>query len=766
MTRWLSDRDVRYTRSRPQRRDILDEGASRPLWVLQSPRIALIGWLILLVLGLYMIRLWQLQFLEGGSWEARAQQQQNRLITLSPPRGVIYDRHGEVLVRNVPAYNVTITPGELPDDSEREREVLMRLSSLLDIPYSTEGGLDQPEYRGEINAIGREYFPPFGEAPAPGLLEMVERVRYLTPYAPLVVDQNIDRDLALLIAQEGGVTMPGVGIETVPRRLYTNGELTSQILGFLGPIPPGSVESYEQKGYNAATDRIGYAGVEAQYEEILRGIPGRKLIERDVLGQELRVINETAPVAGDNLYLTLDLDLQAVATDALAEGLSVAESQRGAAVVLDPRDGQLLALVSLPTYDNNMFSRRLDVEAYEALLEDPHHPFLNHAISDQIPPGSVFKIVPAAAGLQEGVINRFTTLNCPGIMHLPNKFAPDDPSLAQPFYCWIQLQHGHGHGPLNVVEAIAQSCDIFFYQVGGGLESTGFVGLGAERLAAYSRQFGLGAPTGLDIPGEAGGLVPTPKWKRQNYQETWTTGNTYNFSIGQGDLLATPLQIANALAAVANGGTLYTPQVLRHVQEADGNVIRPFTPVVSHTLDIDEAVLQVVREGLDLTVSEDGTGNRAILDEIGVNLAGKTGTAEYCDDIAYEAGRCDIEEDEVLPTHAWFMAYGPTEAPEIVVAVWVYDGGEGSVVAAPVAREILDFYFRRELGLPAAEETSEDDVEEVPSADMAPDVLDPADPGEAPDAPDELLPVPERDPADSADASPPESEAPSPSSDP
>lgn len=724
MTRWLSDdagthhRQVGRARRRSQDRDSLDEGASRPFWFLQSPRIALLGWGILLILGLYMIRLWQLQFLERGSWEARAQEQQSRLVILSPARGVVYDRNGEILVRNVPAYNVTITPGELPDDDEREREVLMRLSALLEIPYSTEEGIDIPEYREEINAIGREAFPPFGDAPEPGLLEMVDAVRWLEPFAPIVVDENIERDLALLIAQEGGVTMPGVGIEIVSRRRYTNGELTSQVMGFLGPIPPESVETYEQKGYNAAVDRIGYAGVEAQYEELLRGIPGRKMVEKDVLGQELSVLSETAPTPGDNLYLTLDIRLQAVATEALAQGLEEAGSRRGAAVVLDPRDGQLLALVSLPTYDNNMFSKRLDEDAYEALLKDPHHPFLNHAISDQIPPGSVFKIVPAAAGLQEGVINRFTTLNCPGLMRLPNKFAPNDASLAQPFYCWIHLQNGHGHGPLDVVDALAQSCDIFFYQVGGGLEETSFQGLGVDRLAAYATQFGLGAPTGLDIPGEAGGLVPTPQWKRQIYQETWTTGNTYNLSIGQGDLLVTPLQMANAFAATANGGTLYRPQVVHRVQEADGNVIRSFAPVVSQTLQIDQTVWQVVQEGLDLAVSESGTGSRALLDEIGVNLSGKTGTAEYCDDIAFEAGRCDVAEHEVLPTHAWFTAYGPTEAPEIVVAVWIYDGGEGSVAAAPVAKEILDFYFRRELGLFGVEEaTPEEEPAAAPGSD-------------------------------------------------
>ncbi|MGC9467279.1 MAG: penicillin-binding protein 2 [Anaerolineae bacterium] len=705
MSRWLGLSGPGVNRRIVEDNDRDADGSSRPFWVIRSPRVALLGWGILLILGLLLIRLWQLQFLEGGSWRARAEQQQTRLITVSPPRGVIYDRNGEILVRNVPAYNVTVTPGELPEDEGRRREVLMRLAQLLeDAEYSTSEGLDRPEYRTEINAVGRVYFPPFGKVPEPGLVEMVEEVEHLVPFAPIVVSENVDRDLALLIAQEGSATMPGVGIEVISRRRYTYGELLSQVLGFLGPIPAERVEEYEQKGYNPSVDRIGYAGVEAQLEESMRGIPGRRLVEKDVLDQELGVLSETAPIPGDNVYLTIDTQLQDIAEEALRQGLAEVGSSRGAVVLLDPRDGQVLAMVSLPTYDNNMFSRRLDEDEYERLLNDPHRPFINHVIADQVPPGSIFKIVPATAALQEGVINRFTTINGPGRILLPNKFAPDDPSLAQPFYCWIYLQEGHGHGPMNVVDALAQSCDIFFYEVGGGFEDTNFEGLGVDRLAAYAQVFGLGAPTGLDLPGEAAGLVPTPRWKRERYQETWTTGNTYNLSIGQGDLLVTPLQMANALAVVANGGTLYQPQVIHHVEDAGGQIIQPFTPVVSQTLEIDQQVWEVVREGLDLAVSETGTGSRALLEDLEVNLAGKTGTAEYCDDIALKAGRCDVAEGETLPTHAWFMAYGPTEAPEIVAVAWIYDGGEGSVTAAPVVKEILDFYFRRQMGLLGVEE--------------------------------------------------------------
>jgi len=223
--------------------------------------------------------------------------------------------------------------------------------------------------------------------------------------------------------------------------------------------------------------------------------------------------------------------------------------------------------------------------------------------------------------------------------------------------------------------------------------------LGMDRLATYAQYFGLGAPTGVDLPGEASGLVPTPKWKRLNFQQTWTTGDTYIASIGQGNFLVTPLQMAAVIAATANGGTLYRPQLIHHIADADGNIIQPFKPE-GKPLPIDATVWQIVKEGLEIVVSEKGTAPNAMLTEIGIPVAGKTGTAEYCDDIALKAGRCNVLEGETLPTHAWFVAYAPAPAPEIAVVAWIYDGGEGSKIAAPVSRDIMDFYFRRELGLP------------------------------------------------------------------
>jgi penicillin-binding protein 2 len=677
---------------------------SEPSWLQRRPRLAIFGWLILMVLGLYLIRLWQLQFAEQGFYVSEAQEQQLRIELILPQRGVIFDRHNELLVRNVPAYNVIVIPGDLPDDEERERAVLQHLAEMIDVPYSNPAKAATAPL-GE-SAVFPEGFTP----PNPGLLEMVDEVRHLDPYAPLIVAENVDRELALVVAQEGGTTMPGVGVQIIPRRSYTMGALTSQVIGFMGKIPPERADELEAQGYDPNLERIGYAGIEYSAEENLRGVPGRRYVRKDFFGKELSVERIIEPAPGDNVHLTLDTELQEVAEDALRAAMAEAGSERGVVIALDPRDGQVLALISLPTFDNNFFAEGItdpeDFEKLAALNENPHGPLFNHAIADRVPPGSVFKIVPATGALQEGVINRYTTINCPGRILLPNKLAPNDPGAAQPFYCWIELSAGHGHGSMDVVEGLAQSCDIFFYQVGGGFPETNFKGLGVQRLAAWAEAFGLGAPTGIDIPGEweYDVSVPDEQWKREVYQESWTTGDTYNMAIGQGFLAVSPLQMTNAMAAVATRGTIYRPQLIHHITDPEGNIIQPFEPQVLQELEVGDAVWSIVREGVEKTVSS-GTATNAQVE--GVRVAGKTGTAEYCDNLAQEAGLCPVPEGQTLPTHAWFISYAPAEAPEIAVTAWVYNGGEGSEVAAPVAQAVLDFYFKRAAGELPPEEPAE-----------------------------------------------------------
>jgi penicillin-binding protein 2 len=453
----------------------------------------------------------------------------------------------------------------------------------------------------------------------------------------------------------------------------------------MGPIPEEDEKEYAEKGY-APDAWVGWSDLEYQYEDELHGQPGVRVIEVDVKGKEKNVLQKpTEPEPGHNLILSLDLELQKIMFDALVEGVDPKKSNSAAAVAIDPRNGYVLGMVSLPSYDNNIFADGITEDEYKVLSDARGFPLLDHAISGIYPPGSTFKLVTAAAGLQEGVVEPDTILNAPGIIYLPNRNFPDDPDLAQPFVCWIYKLDGK-HGDINITQAIAESCDIFFYKVGGGYPPTDFEGLGVQALADYARMFGFGELSGIDLPGENPGLVPDPKWKRIAKGERWVTGDTYNMAIGQGDVLATPLQVTMMTAAVANDGILYQPQVVVASTDSENHLVKFNRPVVRRELDVDTKNLDVVREGTWMVVNwEYGTAKNVALPD--VQVAGKTGTAEFFDP---EIGR-DLAGN--LPSHAWFTAYAPFDNPEIVVTVFVYNGGEGSLVAAPIARKILRSYF-------------------------------------------------------------------------
>jgi penicillin-binding protein 2 len=633
-----------------------------------SPRVVVLGVLILCVLAILSQRLWFLQFVQGEYYRGRADRQRLRAVEVPTARGIIYDRMDTPLVRNVPSFDVVVVPAYLPDDDHELEDVLIRLAMLLDMPYTSAG----------IQAGGGE--------PQPGLRDVVDAVGFLAPYRPLVIRRGVDRDMALLVAQQG-LLLPGVSIQVESSRDYPYGSLVSQMVGYLLPIPEEGEEEFIAQGYDPATDRVGVAGVEVTYEDVLRGHKGQQIVEEDVLGRVIRVVQEqAAPVPGDNVYLTLDLDLQRFVEEALWTGMTQpnVNSPRGVAIVMNPQTGEILALASLPTYDNNLFAQGISVGDLQRLSDDPHRPLLNHAISDGLPPGSVFKIVVAAGALQEGVLTPRTRLTCPGRVVVPNKYYPNDPGRAQPFYCWNR----GGHGTLDVVGGIVHSCDIFFYQVGGGFEETRFEGLGVDRIAQYAELFGFGEPTGVELPAEIGGLVPTSSWKRLTIGESWSTGDSYNLSIGQGYVSVTPLQMLNAVNVVANGGTLYRPRIVHHVTDAQGGVVQPFEPEIVRTLPISAEHWSLIQQGMEGAVAY-GTAPRAQIE--GLRVAGKTGTAQFCDDIALETGICGVGLEQ--PTHAWFAAFAPVENPEVSVIVFLYNGGEGSTVAVPVVHDILEHYF-------------------------------------------------------------------------
>jgi penicillin-binding protein 2 len=616
---------------------------------------------------------WQLQIVQGGEYVEKSERNRYRLQSIDAPRGVIYDREGHLLAGNVPSFAVSIIPADLPE--EDEEFVFQQLSDLLGVPISIH---DRPvDDTGDLDwrylSEDKDY------EPEPQIAERVQAGRD-APFIPVRVKSDVPREVAFRIEEER-LSLPGVIVEIEPLRQYISGTLFAHLTGYVGHIPEQALDSYlgQRDADYDPNDVVGLTGVELIYEDQLRGLKGQRHIEVDVTGREMQTVGSPIePVPGDNLILTVDADLQAMVTDALQSGISKAGSESGVVIVMDPGTGEILAMVSLPSYDPNLFVGGISSEDYRQLSEDPRHPLVNHSISGQYPPGSTFKIVTASAGLEQGIVTPQSVIFCPGTVWIPHRFAPDNPDLAQPFNCWLK----DGHKSISLVEAIAQSCDIYFGLMAGGYGE--FQGLGQEALHNYGLYFGLGEPTGIDLPGETMGLIPDETWKRLTYGETWVTGDTYNAAMGQGFILTTPLQILNATAALANGGDLFRPTVVREIKDAEGNVVRPFTPHLIRKLPVSAETISLVRSGMRAAVTH-GTAWGANLG--GVAVAGKTGTAEF-------PGARDWEGN--LPTHAWFTAFAPFDDPKIAVVVFVEGGGEGSLTAVPIAAEIIAHYF----GLP------------------------------------------------------------------
>jgi penicillin-binding protein 2 len=647
-------------------------------------RLNLLRGLLLLVFLVLIGQLWRLQIIRGDYYQEAADVNRFRLELNPAPRGVIYDRRGHLLARNIPQTTVSIIPAYLPEDEAERRDLLIRLAELIDMPLTSPPPPDNPKHA-VLPALRIE------TTPEPGILNILDEAS-AAPYRQALLKRGVSRDVALMLEEEH-LDWPGVLVQVEPVREYLYGPLTAHLLGFMGPIPEDQAADYEALGYDPNRHDVGLTGVEYSFEDELSGQDGQKLVEVDVAGREVRTVGEPQEaIPGYNLQLTLDVDLQQAMQDILAGELDTLHKKQGAVVALNPQTGEVLGMVSLPSYDNNEFTGGISFAALEALQNDPNRPMVNHAISGMFPPGSTFKVIVAGGGLEEKVITPATRLYCGGILWLPNRFYPEDPSLAQPFYCWIHSNGGR-HGSLGVIAALTQSCDIFFYQVGGGYRNQ-FSGLGVDRLGYYAQLFGLGARSGIDLPGEAAGLVPTTQWKRLNYSESWVTGDTYNMSIGQGFVLATPLQMANVAATIANGGTLYRPQIVRQITDGDGNVVKAFAPEVIRRVPVSAENISIVRQGMRGAVSGPG-GTAWSLNVPGVAVAGKTGSAEFAID-ENKDGLPDRDREGNLPTHAWFVAFAPYDDPEIALAVFVFGGGEGSAAAVPVANDILNYYFSRD----------------------------------------------------------------------
>ncbi len=693
----------------------------------------------LFVIFLFLIgRLYQLQIVQGKSFRQRADNNRFDLIEMPAPRGVIYDHNGTIVARNRPSFEIAIVPEDLPTDNpattedeeaaeitkilqlvraDTDKAVALRIAELMFLRLGradyakTVGGagvrLTYVSVPGPVQVvnskdggppqqISQPLLIPDISVPLPmeGLVALVKRAielgRQGSASQAVPILDLVDRIQAFDVSEEG-YRLPSVRIQEVPVREYVYGSLMSHVLGFMGPIPAADEADYRTRGYTNPNEKVGLNGLEYSYQHELRGVPGYKNIEVDILGREIRTVGQVAqPVPGSNLLLNIDLRLQRVMSDALQSKLDETKTQWGVAIAMAPQTGAILGMVSLPSYNNNIFAERIN-EDYLALERDPRRPLINYAIGGLYPPGSTFKIVPATAGLAEGVITPDTKLVDAGPIYLPNKYFPNDPSQAQKFVSW---NHALGivHGAINVQQAIALSNDIFFYELGGGYAPIHFEGLGQKRLANWAKLFGYGDPTGIDLPGEVGAIVPDDQWKRQLYAESWTTGDSYNMSIGQGYVLATPLQVLVSMSAIANGGTVYAPQIVDQIIDSAGGLQRDFTPKVVRKLPVDKQMLDVVRRGLlDAVNAPYGTAFEARLPN--VQVAGKTGTAEFCEYVP-EKNDCRRDDKGNLPSHAWFAAFAPFDDPQIAVVVFIYNGGEGSLTAAPVAKQILEAYFK------------------------------------------------------------------------
>ncbi len=694
------------------------------------------------LLALLVGRLYQLQVLEHAVYAVRADANRLRSVQIPAPRGLIFDRNGVLLARNHPSYQVGIVPEDLPDDDVETPDVNEEFEAVLDILLALEVHTYQDRnleiqrtlfralgYRDFVRVLRRADIPiRFIEVPADTLMQEaveidtsalpdisrplpIEGLAWLVQTRvqqeqqgnasnPIALLFNVDHETIFEIAEQS-YRLPGIQVLEGAVREYVYGELVSHILGFMGPIPrrlpaeetaadeAGAAAQDEYADYRNPNEQVGLSGIEAWYQSHLRGQPGEKTVEVDIFGQERRTIGAIRdPLPGQDILLTLDIALQRAMYDALLEKMLEKEAGSAVAIAMDPRSGQVLGMVSLPTFDNNIFAEGLG-EAYLRLIQDESRSLLNFAISGLYPPGSTFKIVTATAGLEERVITPRSVILDEGPIFLPNRFFPDDPSQAQEFVSWNHLK-GFTHGPLTLRQALAVSNDIFFYYVGGGYPRT-FIGLEQKELVTWAEHFGYGAPTGVDLPGETSFAVPNDQWKRINWASSWVTGDSYNMAIGQGYLLATPLQVLQSAIPIANGGTLYQPQMVLQITDSTTGRTQDFTPQITRTLDIDPATLNTIRLGMrDAVNAPLGTATRGTIE--GVVVAGKTGTAEFCE-YDPDLEDCIRDEEGNLPTHASYLAFAPFNQPEIAVMVFVYGGGEGSEAAVPVATRILDAYF-------------------------------------------------------------------------
>ncbi len=591
---------------------------------LEQPRrrTILLAFAVTVLFGVLLLRLWYLQVIKVDEYRAMSENNRLRFLPVAASRGALMDRNGVVLVNNRPAFSLTIIPQEVEDIEK----TLDRLATLLK--------LDRTE-------LGEKWQKSKGRA----------------RYYPVVVAGNLTRE-QVEIVEENRLRLPGVEVAMKPVRQYAFKTSAAHLLGYISEISDKELEQPDYADYNPG-DYVGKNGIEKAWEHELHGNDGGRQLEVDSRGRVLRVLAESSPTVGNSLVLTIDQRLQQISEQAFG-------SQAGAAVVMDVTNGEVLAFVSNPVFDPALFAGRIPPDIWKGYLEDKRHPLENKALTGQYPPGSTYKIITALAGLEAGVINEHTTVQCGGDYEMGKSR----------FRCW----KSSGHGVVNLRKSLKESCDVYYYWLGEKL--------GVERIAAMAERFHLGKDLGVGLQYEKKGLIPTMAWKLKRFGKKWLPGETLPVAIGQGYVLMTPLQMASMISIVANEGTIYRPHLVKRVVDQDGDTIKELAPEVLGTTGIPSASFKKIKQGLFAVVNEaGGTGGSARLWDY--KVAGKTGTSQVVKLGEDRKKALKYEHRD----HGLFVAFAPYDKPEIAVAVVVEHGGGGGAVAAPIAARILRGYF-------------------------------------------------------------------------
>jgi len=588
----------------------------------EKKKLSFFWWLIVIFLAVLAGKTFYINIIQREHYQKIARENSIRSLVIKAPRGKVFDKYGIILVNNFPSMDAVVIPADLPADLSKKKEIADKISEIL---YVNSG-----EILGKIENIDHFSFNSF------------------------LLKENISQDESLLL-MENMRDFPGIRIEKTAIRDYADSVIFSHVLGYEGKIEKKELENNPEY---LLTDYIGKQGLEKSYEKYLRGVHGTLQVEVDSLGNVKKERGIIDPKPGSDLILNIDAELQKKIFDSLSTMLEKTQTRTAAAVAINPKNGNVLAMVSFPSFDNNLFSRKISQEDYVKLIQDSEKPLFNRALAGEYPPGSTLKPLIAVAALSEGVVTPSTSVNCNGNIRIGE----------------YQFRDWKTHGVTDLKKAIAESCDVYFYSIGGGYG--GISGLGMNRMKKYENAFGLGIKTGIDVFGESDGFIPSEEWKLKEIGEKWYIGNSYHASIGQGYILTTPLQIANYIVAIANGGKLFEPHLVSRIKKNDGIIIDIDPKILNETVASSE-IIDIVREGMRKTVTE---GTAQDLKTVPVEVAGKTGTAQFGTE---------------NKTHGWFVSFAPFNDPEIAMVILVEGGGEGHSSAVPVTKEVYDWYFSR-----------------------------------------------------------------------